>query len=108
LLPPVQFFDRFDLTPSGVELVPNRGQKMAFGFNDTPDYREAGVPPQASDAAANGTVGGNLEAGAAQETGASDAFLDVSGDAALDATVRDAAAPDAAAPDAAARDAASE
>jgi hypothetical protein len=101
LLLPVQFLDRFDLTASGVKLVENQSQKMAYGFNDTPVYRAAGVPPQ-SDAGPPSTGGtpdaGSAlgvpdatllpEAGNALDTGASaDAPLDVvvSSDAARDA-----------------------
>ncbi len=83
LLLPVQYLDRFDLTPSGVALVPNRSQKMAFGFNDTPDYREAGVSPMA-DGAAGSSTGGPPEAGGAQEAGAWDVVPDMSSDVAPD------------------------
>jgi len=93
LLLPVQYLDRFDLTASGVELVPNPSQKMAYGFGEKPDYREAGVGPMASDAAPDSTTGGSPEAGGELETSTVDVVPDNMGsDVALDAPALDVAA----------------
>jgi hypothetical protein len=107
LLPPVQFLDRFDLTPSsGVVAVPNPIQKSAYGFPEKPDYREAGVGPMASDAAADSTAGGSPEASGEPETGTVDVVPDnMGGDGALDVTSVDVSALDAPAVDAPAPDA---
>ena len=106
LMLPVQYLDRFDLTPSGVAAVPNPDQKKAYGFLEKPEYREAGVSPMASDAAAGSTGGGSSEASGEPETGAVDVVPDNMGsDGALDVTSVDVSALDAPALDAVASDA---
>jgi L-ascorbate metabolism protein UlaG (beta-lactamase superfamily) len=43
LLAPIQYLDRFDVDHAGTRLVPNREQKMVFGFTDIPVPRDAGM-----------------------------------------------------------------
>ncbi|HXI58707.1 MAG TPA: hypothetical protein VNO55_21720 [Polyangia bacterium] len=96
MIAPVQYMDRFDLGPGGVVAVPNRAQKMVFGFKDIPDPREAGVDgpgdgaPDGNNDGTDGGVadsaeGGTPEVGDGPETGpldlALDAPLDLVGDA---------------------------
>ncbi|MEA2700631.1 MAG: hypothetical protein QOI66_4902 [Myxococcales bacterium] len=76
LLSPVQYLDRFDLKPWGVEPVANRSQKMVFGFKDIPDPREAGVDLGVGDGATDGIDGGTdgtSDGGSPEASDASDA-----------------------------------